>query len=87
MIFQLPADSVEGVTDSNQNVLMGMMLGGIPFHDDFPARDGKTDPQMIDPSLVLASGAGFDSHATGNDSPKVPIKPLGVFADIRLHGR
>jgi hypothetical protein len=73
--------------DSNQNVLMGMMLGGIPFDDDFPARDGKIHPQMIDPPLVLASGAGLDGHATGNDSSKIPIEPIGMLADIRLHGR
>jgi hypothetical protein len=86
IVFQLSADSAEGIANGDMRIFVGVMLFRVPVHNELFAGDFETDHDFKEPSLPRVMVRECERNVTAGDSITVAFEGFHVSADIRLYG-
>jgi hypothetical protein len=55
VVLQLSAHPIEGISDRHIHVLIDMVFGGFPVHDQFPPRDQQVDADLEEVAVPVTA--------------------------------
>ena len=82
MILDAPPGGIECISDRN-----GQIIGLLPVDRDVCTGHTEIDPHVERASFAVVMNRRFDHHMASSESRVVQLKVVGVFADLRFHGR
>src|SRR5690606_1538922 len=83
-VLELTARRVEGVPHRHVDVLVRLILVGIPACDDLRARHPDVDEHAIELAFALAPVRSLDRHAATDDLGHVALELEGALPRLRL---
>lgn len=86
VILELPAGRVEGVTDGDMRILVGMILGWVPGRHNFAPGYGQFHSNVEQPALPMVAADLFQHDATGNQPVVEFFELCDPFAYLAFDG-
>jgi hypothetical protein len=86
MIFQHPANRIEGVANRDMGILVRVTAVRITTHDDLAPWDDEIDTDFKQIALAASRMPTFDDDAAGDDPVEKALEILRASADARGEG-
>ncbi len=87
IVLELTRGRLEGVTDGDIHVLVGVMSRRLAADNQFATPDGEIDAHMVEHALVVSPVRGFHDHTAGHDVLREAVESSHLLPDVRLNGR
>lgn len=86
VIFELTARGAKGVAHCDVNVFVRVVDRVTASNDDFRARYGKTDADIVQGALLLVSHRPLDQYPNAHDARAESLETRGEFGNARAQG-